>query len=1671
MSMRQVFLAMTGLALLGSMQPAAAAPSFDCAKASNAVERRLCSDDGLARQDRLMAATYKKALKVQGRAEAKEIRASQRAWAKSRSAQCPDAGVACLNKLYQKRLAVLRPMSFANLRLHDGVNVQFDRRAPLVCLSFDALLLPKQAAALDSYVESAGGEALAARARGSELCVEGLAHGGPHRLTVHAGLAGEGAVLRKTRVVEVKIPDRPRRVAFPSRGLILPRLDAAGLPIETVNMASARVLILRVDDADVIEGLQTGLVDQQVNYSDVGRIASRIGQNVWTGEVAIENRPNQAVRTAIPISDVAPKLQAGVYLAVAEDPDARIAVDWWAAAQWFVVSDIGLTAFVGEDGLTVAARALSTSKAAADVKIVLKARGGATLAEAATGTDGMARIGAGHLRGRQKNAPRAVYAYGAAGDFVYLDLSRAPLDLSDRGVDGRQAPGALDAYVKAERGVYRPGETVYLTALVRDRAAAAVEGLPLTLKIVRQDGLEVVSRTLQDKGAGGYSADIPLAASAATGMWRASVHAGPDAPAIGRTSFLVEDFTPPRLEMSMDASARSRSVEAAIKADFLYGAPGADLPGELIVDVRPAAQGPEGFEDYRFGQAQEEAPQSYRAAREEFVTAADGTATVGANLGAWPSTSYPLEAVIRASLFDVSGRPINARATTRLRNLPVLIGLKPLFEDDAIAEGGVAAFDVMAFDAAGAPIPRRLEYSIVREDVEYIWFQSGGRWDYEVQYLDVEVIDAGETTLDGATPQRIARRFDDWGGYRIDVSDPATGLAASVRFHAGWRSPAVAATEPQPDKVKVTLPAGPFAPGQTVAVMIEPPFDAEIMASVIDGQVRATETARIPASGGELRLTLPDDGAGGAYILVNAFAKADGERSAAPKRAIGAAWAAYDTRSKSLEVAISAPAETLPGRAVDIRVSTGVAAGERAFVTLAAVDDGVLGLTGYRSPDPKAHFLGKRRLGMDIWDMYGRFIDAAGAAVGRVRSGGDAELAMRKAASADLPKKSTRVVAMFSGVVEAGPDGTALVPLVLPEFSGRLRLMAQAWSAKRVGAAETTMLARRPTVAALTLPRFMAPGDVAKGKISLRNLSGPAGAYAARLTVDGVARASNGAVLQAELKPGGPRAELGFDLAAIAPGDIWLTLEVTGPGGAGYTIERSLSVRPASQMQTRRFVARVPPGGSLTAPDDLAAGLYPASTRTVVGLNPLPDLDLPGILLGLARYPYGCAEQTTSTATPLLYAEAVAASVGMQTAARPKDAIEKGVSRLLGMQTYSGGFGFWDSRYEAPAWTTAYVTDFLTQAAAAGYEVPAAPLARALGRLDRLTDQALRQDRGYAASAYAAYVRAKAGAAEPARIRRFADALANRQAPAIAYAFAGAALAAVGDAPAARLSFQRAGEGGKARLANRYETYGSAIRDLAVIAALSAESGLFEWPALETVADRLSKHIAERRWLSTQEQAWIVRAAAALGDAAETDGFAIEIDGARVAGPGAGLYRSVAAGEAAPRFRNLGAHPATGEIVVTGAPLTPPPATDAGFAVERTLYDEQGDRLDAAKVRQNDLVVVVLTGKKTRKGRARALLVDYLPAGLELENTRLGGAGLGGYGWLTGLTPPEHVELRDDRFVAAFDAYGDTTFRIAYLARAVTPGRFSHAGAYVEAMYRPAEHGRSAPGGMTVFAR
>ncbi|RUP16607.1 MAG: alpha-2-macroglobulin family protein, partial [Methylobacterium sp.] len=369
--------------------------------------------------------------------------------------------------------------------------VDSDAAAPRACFTFSEAIKPKTDYA--PFVAVSGSSAAAVTGEGSQVCVDGLKHGGRYAIVVRPGLpSAVGESLLKAADYEIYVRDRAPQVRFTGRNYVLPRTGQAGVPLVSVNAPKLDVEVLRIGDRSLLPTLRSEDFLGQLSGSTARTIASEKGQRVWKGTLdTAKAEINQEAVTAFPVLQAVGKLEPGLYVMLAR-PSGTAASDEeydTQATQWFVVSDLGLTATKGRDGVTVVLRSLASAQVMAGAEIRLIARNNEVLGTRTTDSQGHVAFDPGLARGEGGLAPSLVVAQ-AGGDYGFLDLNLGAFDLTDRGVKGRPETGGLDAYLFPERGVYRTGETVQLTALLRDPRGAAVPDLPLTLVVKRPDGVE-----------------------------------------------------------------------------------------------------------------------------------------------------------------------------------------------------------------------------------------------------------------------------------------------------------------------------------------------------------------------------------------------------------------------------------------------------------------------------------------------------------------------------------------------------------------------------------------------------------------------------------------------------------------------------------------------------------------------------------------------------------------------------------------------------------------------------------------------------------------------------------------------------------------------------------------------------------------------------------------------------------------------------------------------------------------------------------------------------------------------------------------------------------------------------------------------------------------------------
>ncbi|MFY0310934.1 alpha-2-macroglobulin family protein [Leisingera sp. D0M16] len=1533
--------------------------------------------------------------------------------------------------------------------------VESDSAAPRICAEFSEDL--EQAGTdYENYVRLPEAS-LAVTAQGRQLCLDGVEHGKRYHITLRRGLpAASGEQLYKDVELTHYVRDRAPKVRFPGRAYVLPAGGTAALPVETVNLTELDLRLRRVSSRNVLRTLQEGYFAKPLSHWEDEHFAADIAEEIWTGSAEVDTALNQAMTSRLPLDEALTGQKPGLYALTARVPGAD-SYDDAGATQWFVLTGLGLSTMSGSDGLHVQVQGLADAKPQEGAEVSLISSANEVLATETSDASGYVYFAPGLTRGSGGAAPALITARAGEGDFTFLPLNDAAFDLSDRGVAGRPAPGPVDVFLATTRGAFRAGETVHVTALARDSNAQAINGLPLTAILLRPDGVEYTRQTSAAGHQGGHVFALPTGPAAPRGTWRIEIKSDLKATALASRQILVEDFLPERIDFEQqvtnaDSLHPGGAAQIELQADYLFGAPGAGLKVEG--DIRlTAANTLDQWPGFRFGRYDE--PSS--AQTEHFggqETGRDGAVAFTVNLpGAAPAEGKPLVATLTTRVADGSARPVERSLDMPVRPAGPVFGIKPQF-DEAAAEGSEAGFELIALAPDLTPMPMRVKWTLNRVETRYQWYQLYGNWNWEPITRRTRIA-TGEAQL-GSDPLPLSQPVD-WGRYELVVERlDGEYASAAYDFYAGWYAPE-GSTE-TPARLELSLDRDSYTPGDTARLRIVPQAAGTALVSVVSNHLIHRMAVDVPAGETVIPLEVTQDWGSSAYVTATVIQPVAGDRGRTPLRALGLAHAGVTQPGQQLEVAIDVPEVARPRgtQTAKLRV-TGAAEGEEVWLTVAAVDLGILNLTGFTSPDPSAHYYGQRRLGMELRDVYGRLIDPGNGAMGRIRSGGDADSGMKM----QSPPPIQDLVALFSGPLKVDENGEAEFPLTLPAFNGTVRLMAVAWSGKAVGQAEADMLVRDPVVVTASLPRFLAPGDESRTRIEIVHADGPAGDM--QLTATTAGGLTLGTLPAAVTLAEQGKTVLDLPVTAETVGDHELALTLTTPDGQELRQTLRMPVRANDPVtsEIRRFTLAA--GDTFLFSKDVFAGLRPGTAHATISSGPLAKFDVPGLLAELDQYPYGCTEQVTSKALPLLYLSSVAQAAGLGNGPAVDARINAAIRQVLTRQAPSGAFGMWRAD-SGEFWLDAYASDFLSRARAQGYAVPQQAFAQAMDNLRNRINYAPDFDKGGEEIAYALLVLAREGAAQMGDLRYYADVKGEAFATPLAAAQLGAALAAYGDQRRADRMFARAAQmigaeaQGEARLWRA--DFGTRLRDTAGVLALAAEAGS-ETVDRASLTARLSNASGIR---STQESAWTLMAAHALAQNPEDSGLLV--NGQPVQGP----FVQAADGQNTPELALTAASGRTAKITLTtlGVPKVPPAAGGFGYTIERSYYTLEGQPLDAHSLQAGARFVAVLRVKPHEKTGARLMINDPLPAGFEIDNPNLLRSGdLRDLDWLN-PAEAEHAEFRSDRFLAAVNVRDASAVTLAYVVRAVTPGVFHHPAASVEDMYRPAYRARTGTGRVEV---
>lgn len=1520
---------------------------------------------------------------------------------------------------------------------------------------------------------------------------------GSYQMRIDAGVrTADGGMVHQTYEKELTVSARKPRISFASKGRYLPRSAWRSLPVRHLNVSGATVLVRHVPP----ENLVFWMSDES---EDTGARTSNL---IAKQKVDLRGQPDHEATTHVDLGSLVSSQTKGLLEIEMISGNARDSARILLTDLHLVAKRLG-----PEDGRGDAQRrravhawavSMDTVEPLRGVDIQLVRPSGFAVASCRTGGDGGCRLDPPD-EGLDPALPFALIAR-RGDDLTYLKFDELEAEVQEARVAGEPYRGekAYRAAIYSERGVYRPGETAHLAAIVRQRDNIAPPAdMPVEAKILDPQGQVIRQVQLATNAAGYVDLDLDFPAFASTGRYEAQLAAGGNT--IGQYPFQVEEFVPERMKVEVGSRESdyqlAESMELDIAARYLFGGVPSGHKVELRCELLPGNFSPKENNNYHYGVWQSEdtptRPLDLGTLTTELDAEGRGTyACPGrAGLGRGPSFRGPARLLARAAVFEAgSGRTTVGQASVPVHPDSFYIGLQT--GTTKVERGSEVVVEGIAVDWQGQTVRdvSQVELSFIRLDTEYGWYYDEQRG-YETyrRFLRPVTESTQEVSLEGGKFTATWNPAGDGAAFlvRASAGDARTELHLEGTGDWYWWRPEESDVERTPRPGRPTWLAldtpDSIRVGERFPINFEVPWDGRVLLTTETDEVLHSQWIDAPAGEAVFFLELED-------FVPNVYVTAflvkdpylDSPTAFLPDRAFGVSSVRVEPRQFTHQLALDTPEEVRSSSELRVALDLGDSRGDGpTYATVAAVDEGILSLTRFESPDPFEQIFTRRALGVETFETVGwtLLVPPGGPASA---TGGDG--------AGDLGRvQPVKPVALWSGVVEVPPNGKLEVGFDVPQYRGELRVMAVTAGRERMGRAEASVTVRDPLVVQSTLPRFLAQDDEIDIPVMVTNVSGTERTVDIELTAEALA------VLGLETADDSPPVELlgpttaQLELAHGEAGQAVFRARALAPTGAAHLEVRVTSGDLESVESTdvpllptgpkRRIVQRIE---LQEGENDIAQhldGWLPLSERSTFWVTNNPYGDTFGHLEYLVRYPYGCIEQTVSSTRPLLYLGSLVDRVAPALVADTtlEEMVQSGIDRLFSMQTPSGGFAYWPGGIRPAFWGTANATHMLLDARDLGYPVSAQRLGDALDWMERQISNYYEagQDEWYGrgAEAYMHIVLAREGRGRKARIENRLAVLSKstkRWEQERAFMLK-AALYLAGD----HRWEQDLRQPDVTPISDRRRNGWSFWSDRRTRGfMLSTYVDLFgRDEGARPLADLVARALqGPSPRYTTQELVWGITG---LGKFIESGTASFDPPELRLALDGGSARRitpKTTGEETSDRVWEVARASEYAEVELRvpskdegklflilaseGVRENPDWKTGGeGLRLSRRWLDALGQPIDlSANIDLGQLIYVELSLSNTSPERvANLALVDRVPAGWEIENPRLGRGG--GTEWIDTdrQWQADHMNVRDDRLEVFGHLQSGESRQIIYAVRAVTAGDFAIPPVEMEAMYDP----------------
>lgn len=1486
--------------------------------------------------------------------------------------------------------------------------------------------------------------------------------------------------MTKNYEVEIKISNIYPAIEYSSSGIFLTSAREKRIAFRTMNLARVQIKVKKVEEENLIKFFEeNSYYPRKHNYNDYSRYGfKRVGDVIDSRILKIGNRKNSWIQSEIDLSKVIEKNKSGLYiiqLEFDEDDALYFPQDWnrWQISNYvrsngqqakhIISSDLGITATRGLDKIHVLVTDILTAEPVQKVRVILKDKQNNILETAYTDNNGMCEFdNNGEYLEVRKRYQYSILKFNETG------LSHSVFEVG--GVDNSTG---IKTFAYTDRGVYRPGDKINLSVIARNEDNTFPVNHPVTLKLFNPRNKLVYEETSQKGRDGFYSFTVTTEPTAPSGNWKADL-------IIGDSKFYqtirVENVVPYRIKLNIDTekevlTVNDNKVNVNIFSEYLFGAPGAGLESNTVLNIEPYQISFKKYKGFTFSNESIDFKTQKSPEFNEKLND-NGKAKISWQFPEIKNVPSALRLRIESRVIEKGGRQVPKTKIIPIKYYDRYVGIKQLDTGD-LEMGNKAKFDIILVNDEGELVPgQELKYRIYHLR-RYWWWEYDSRDAFRRHYKtdeQTELIKEGIiTSTDGIVS--LEHKLTDYGEMLIEIEDPDGGHRAGYFFRSYWWGGNE--TSESADVINIRSDRKQYYPGDKARIIAKTPQNGRALVTVEKlGKVMEKRWIKLNSTNTEVEIPIREEYVPNAYVTITVFQPYTQTTNDLPVRMYGIVPLMVQRRDAKLDFSIETPENVKPGEEFEVRIK-GVLnknKGELANgsnqdkidgspqFTIAIVDEGLLAITNFATPDPYQYFFQKERLLSSYHDTLSDIIGFNQGYIYNVFSVGGGMQEVQDYRLKQLQSQKTRrfePVSLYHGPIELNDNGEARVGFTMPEdYIGQARVMVVGADGGRYGSKEEHITVKSPLMVMPTLPRVLGVGD----KIQL-----PVTVFAME---DGLGR------VEVNVECGGPvvvdgKSKKEITFTGQENKDIYFGLKATQEVGqaniritarSGDYLARKtvdLDVRPYNPYtyKSEEKVIESESNVLFKVPEEGIKN----TTSARISISPRKNLNLNHRLQWLIRYPYGCIEQTISSVFPQLYLNQLYKLTPEKMKEIDKN-INETIKRLHQFQLKSGGFSYWPEGNTVNHWGTNYAGHFLLEAKEQGYYVPPALLD---GWKRFQLEQTKDNSSHYLIRSYRLYLLAQAGEKGLNAMNYLRESKLDEMGNTARYYLAAAYLLR---------GYKDIGRDILAEIDTEVEeyqeigpTYGSALRDKAIMLQVLA---LFEdhdkcLPLYNEIVEKLS----EDDWYSTQSTAYSLLALSKYLNSIST--MTRELSGSIIFDDNSKINYKIddEIVDIIPLASNYGQQlkiindseiPLYATLEWEGIPLRDHiKEEEKNMSLKVEWLDQEGKEVDPAELEQGTTIYGVYTvDKKYEKAINEVALVQVLPSGWEIENMRLLDTKLPEWMKNFRLNNEDYVDIRDDRIMWFFDFKryeGDYNFVVKI--NAVTVGEFYLPPVVVEAMY------------------